>query len=157
MLIWFSYILVTLSFIFVAFGTVHVGGFVTLLLLLAITGCFILNILATWQIFFYPQQGFRNALKGCYLILPIFAFVLLPTYGIPFVLTLIAIYYTKTLIRKDPGKAQMLKHMESWRIKWVSVYWGIIVCFFLIAFILGSFKRTQNILPIESNSIILWK
>ena len=157
MLAWLCYLAVTLLFIGVAFGTVSIGGFVTWLLLPAIAGCFILNAVASWRIFFDPQRGFRNAFTGCLLMLPLFAFVLLPTYGIPLAITLLTMYYTRLMIRKDPTTGQMLRFTNAWRIRLASGFLAIVISFFLIALLLGSFTFTKNIIPIEGNAIILWR
>lgn len=157
MLLWFCYTIVTLLFILIGMSTVHIGGLVTWLMLPGIAGCFMLVALASRRIFFEPQRGFRNAMTGCLLMLPLFTFVFLPTYGIPLGVTLLVMYYTKVMMRKDPSAEQMQRFTSTWRIKLASGFLAAFMCLMLLVLLLNCFHVTKGIFPIEGNAVVLWK
>ncbi len=157
MLLWLGYIVVTLVFFVAALGSIHPGGIVIWLLLPAIAGSFILNAVACWRMFLNPRRGLRNAYLGLLLILPFFAYASMFMLGLPLVILLPVMYYTKVMIRRNPSRDHMLRYSEPWRIKIAGAFWGAFWTFVLYALLLNCYSSTSNIFPIVGNGITFWR
>lgn len=151
----FAYNVLTFIFIIVAFQTVNDHNPVLIWLLrLAIVARFLLSVIAVPGLFFgNVHRWLIMAFNCCLLTLPFYAFCFLPTYGIPFIATLLVLWLTKWAISKDLTNDYFMRYTTPYRIVCAGVLWLPLISFMMLAFFLATIPATSSIFPIGQGAV----